>query len=532
MRKKIILYVILIFSSVSILAQEKNTGQAIELPDFVITGIQSVTVPILDKKKSAFIHIISPEFLQPNYDTEEFSLLDNSNPIKQEMEIKSLLENYNGLLQIGAGTQTLPIGRLSFGINKKDILFNSHLFGINTGNYVPYSSYNASGAEIKLNYFVNHNAGIFKGLSIGLEGDFLRDKYNFYGSNNPLRLRENENYNGKFFISSKLNKNYNYGLNFGSNITNLKTDGIYENLLNAQGYFEYKFSTISLGTKGEYKIQKINANLNGYGRADFFEGSVYLRLSNSKIFDLKLGAQYSQLDTNSLFSPIAVLSIFVEEGVAMFISYEGKADLITYNKFKSENLYFENDYTNIYQQQYSNMKVIIKYDFSDIFELNAGFYSSSFDNYHYYEDVNGDNKFNIQLMNEVEETGGFINLTINAKEYGELFANVEFQSVTDSANFKIPYKPLFIGDLSYGYSFNFGLYTKVKLNYSHLSYTNLANTKQLPDYINFSMLFKYSLFKSFALTCSLENILNRDDYLLKNYLEKPQDIIVGIEYKW
>ena len=531
MRKIFFLYIIL-FCSISILAQEDNSGQGIELPDFVITGIQSVSVPTMQKKKFEFVPVVGPEFLKPKYDTEEFSLIDNSNPIKQEMEIKSLLKNYNGLLQIGAGTQTLPVGRFSFGINKSHFLFNSHLFGINTANYVPYSSYNASGAKIKLNYFVSHSANIFNGLSIGLDGKFQRDKYNFYGSSKPTRIRENESYFGKFFIDSKWHKSHKYGLNFSSQITNLKTDGIFENILNAEGFFEYKFSNISFGTNGNYKVQKINDNIKGYKRTDFMQGSVYLRLSNSKIFDLKLGARYSQLDTNNLISPIATFSIFVEEGVALFISYDGRSDLITYNNFKSENLYFENEYSNIYQQQYSNLKVIIKYDFSDIFELNAGFYSSYFDNYHYYEDSNKDNKFNIKLMNNVKEVGGFLNLTINARDYGELFGNVEFQNTTDSANFKIPYKPLLTGNISYGYKINSGFYAKVKFNYSHLTYTSLSNNEQLPDYINLSAFFKYSLFNNFALTCSLENILNRKDYLLKNYIEKPRDIILGIEYRW
>lgn len=532
MQAKKLIYILTLLSCVSLFAQNENKGQGIELPDFVITGIQSVSVPIMDKKKSEFTPIIGSNFLLPNYDAEEFSLLDNSSPIKQEMDIKSSLKNYNGLLQIGVGVQTFPIGNLSFGFSESNLLFNSHLFGSDTRDYVTNSGYNTSGAEVKLNYFVNHKSSFLPGLSIGLEGDFLRDQYYFYGTSTPDRFRENEKYFGKLFLSNKLSKNVKYGMGFSSDILNIKSSGIFENVISINGFYEQNFSALSIGATGNYQVQKINDNSFGFNRADFLQSSVYLKLSNSKIFDLKLGAEYSKLDTNRLVNPFAVLSIFVEEGVALFISYQGSAELITYKNLMDENRYFETSVQNIFQEKYSDLRAIIKYDFSDIFELNAGFYSASYDNYHYFEDTNNDSRFNVVTLNQVAEVGGFLNLTINAKRYGELFANLQFQSVTDTAGLKIPYKPLLSADISYGYDFNFGLYTKLKVNYSRFMYTNLSNTLTVPDYLNLSVFLKYSLFRNFALTCSLENLLNREDYLFKNYQEKPRDIILGVEYRW
>jgi hypothetical protein len=128
--------------------------------------------------------------------------------------------------------------------------------------------------------------------------------------------------------------------------------------------------------------------------------------------------------------------------------------------------------------------------------------------------------------------GGFINALINIKKYGEFFADFEFQNITDIYGNKIPYKPMILADFSYGYLFNFGVYTKAMLNYSRYSYTNLINTQRTTNYINLGLLLKYNLFKMLAVTCNFQNLLNRKDYLLKNYQEKPLDIIVGIEYRW
>jgi len=527
-----LIFAIIIFGCFTLIAQEVDKSQSIELPAFVITGIQSVSVPTISKKKSEFIPIISNQFLIPNYNTEEFALLDNSSPIKKEMDLNNTDIKYNGLLQLGFGLQTLPIGDLYFGFNKSNYLFNSHVFGSDIRKYIPYSGYNTSGAKAKLNYFVNHNSKILPGLSIGIEGNFVRDLYYFYGTATPNKLRENEFYESEFFVSNQLNKKFKYGFGLKYDNLNMKKDGISENLISGNGFVEYKFGPFGISGSINYQVQKINENLSNYIRADYFEGKGYFHITSSKIFELKFGVQLAQLDTNNIFSPIAILSIFVEKGAALFISYQGNSELVTLQDLLKENRYFEKSISQIFTKRNSEIKVDIKYDFSDVFEVNAGLHFANIDNYHFFEDLNNNNKFNIAIINDVKDIGGFLNVIINAKKYGELFANIQFQNITDLNGFKLPYKPSLKANISYGYMMNFGLYSKVNLNYSKNSYTNLSNINTIPSYINLGLFFKYRVFKSLALTCNLQNLLNRKDFFWNGYQEKPIDAIVGIEYRW
>jgi outer membrane receptor protein involved in Fe transport len=188
---------------------------------------------------------------------------------------------------------------------------------------------------------------------------------------------------------------------------------------------------------------------------------------------------------------------------------------------------------NIFQKNLYKFNGAIKYDFSDVFEINAGFFSMKIDNYHYFEDIAKDNRFKVVQINEVKKLGAFLNVLINAKKYGELFFDFQFQDVRDivSGN-KIPYQPLLNGNISYGYLFNFGLYSKLKISYLSSVYSDFLNTNKLPSYFNLGLLLKYNIYKSLALTCDFQNILNKDNYLFKGYKEKPRDIIVGIEYRW
>lgn len=529
MKKTLIILVVL---SISLLAQSENKNQSIELPAFVITGVQSVTLPTINKNKSEFVPVVGDEFLTPKYGNEDFALMDNTNPIKKQMELYSSVESYNGLLRLGAGSQTMPIGKLDFSFDKNNFLFNTHIYGSDIREFVPYAGYNTSGVKVNLSYFVNHKSKTFPGMIINLEGGFVRDQYNFYGSDIPTFERENEKYNGKLDFINRLNKDFLYGASFSGNYLNMKAENVKENLSKVNGFLEYSLGLFSVGIKGFYKMQQVNSVQLINSKYNYFGGDAYLHFQNSDIFNFKIGAHYSQQDTNNMFSPIAVLSVFVDEGVALFFSYESKSDLLTIKDFLFENRYFETIQQNIFQKNYSKFNIAIKYDFSDIFEINAGFYLSKFDNYHYYEDFANDNRFTLVPINDVKETGAIFNVLINTKNYGELFADFEFQDVKNIDGYKIPYKPLLNGSLSYGFLFNFGLYSKVKVSYSSTIYTDLLNTNKLPDYITLGLLLKYNLIENIAITCDLQNILNRKNYIFKGYQEKPLDIIVGIEYRW
>ena len=524
--------IILVVSSISLLAQSTNRNQSIELPAFVITGVQSAALPTINKNKSEFIPIVGEAFLTPQNTNEQFALMDNTNPIKKQMELYSSVESYHGLLSLGAGSQTLPIGKLDLSYYKNNLLLSTNIYGSDIREYVPYAGFNTSGAVVKLSYFVNHNSKTFPGMTINVEGGFNRDQYNFYGSDIPTLERENEKYNGEVDFLNRLNNKFLYGVSLSSNYLSMKIEDEKENLGKANGFFEYGLGAFSIGAEGFYKIQQVNSSLSKYSKYNYFGGDAYLLLNSSDYFNLKIGAHYSQQDSNNVFSPVAILSIFLEKGVALFLSYEGNSEFFTIKDFLYENRYFETTQQNIFQKNSSKINVSIKYDFSDVFEINAGFYSSKFDNYHYYEDLAKDNRFSLIPINGVKTTGAFFNILINTKNYGELFADFEFQDVKDVDGFKIPYKPLLNCSLAYGYLLNFGLYSKVKVSYSSTIYTDLLNENKLPDYINLSLFLKYNLFENFALTCDLQNILDRKNYLLKGYLEKPRDIIVGIEYRW
>ena len=65
MKNKIL--IILFTSTWIFFFNTESYSQSIELPDFVITGVQSVSIPTMKKNKSDYVPVISEEFLTPKY---------------------------------------------------------------------------------------------------------------------------------------------------------------------------------------------------------------------------------------------------------------------------------------------------------------------------------------------------------------------------------------------------------------------------------------------------------------------------------
>jgi hypothetical protein len=83
MTKKIIFSALFLFHFVS--AQQQNPN--VELPDFVITGTDVISVQGAQKIQPEFISTISEQFFKPVFSPEELEVKDLSSPIKGDLNI-------------------------------------------------------------------------------------------------------------------------------------------------------------------------------------------------------------------------------------------------------------------------------------------------------------------------------------------------------------------------------------------------------------------------------------------------------------
>ncbi|MBU1680947.1 MAG: TonB-dependent receptor [Bacteroidetes bacterium] len=516
-----------------IYSQQDNQGQSIELPDFVITGVQSVTIPKMEKNKPSFISTISDEFFRPKLINEEFSDLDRTEPIQKEKELLENFEVNNGILKLGAGIRTLPLGEFIYSTGWENFMLNTHVWGSDVKEYVDYAGYNVSGASAIANIFVSNKSDFLPGLNISVKGKLYRDKYNLYNSLGNYWLRETDNIFGNVLLSNFLNKSFKYSLNLYGTFIDLKPQNIEESVYKGSASIEFNFWGLSLGGSGGITSQSFDSKFLINDTQNYYDTEFNLGFTAIKNLKLNLGVNYSKQDTNNLLAPKINFVYSFDKSIHLIAEYSPHAQFNTMRDFIDSNPYFAGDYFKTIFTKYKKFaKVALKFEYLKYFEIDGGMTIAEIDGLYFMQDLNNDGRFELYTSNNVNDISAFLKFMFHQGPYGYFYGDLIFRYATEESSKRIPYIPIAKSALEYGYNYDFGFTIKTKVNAAFSPYTDLTNSEKLPNYYNLACYLNYSLVKNFDITFGFENLLNRDNYILKGYQEKPFDIIFGIDYRW
>lgn len=528
--KRTIFFLLIVFSG---LALAQNDQQGIELPDFVITGRQSVNVPIAHKRKPELITTLSQEFFTPQFTPDELPLTISSPTVDFRPDIKTVDEYYNGSLKIQLGRYTFPSGELSMTKSLDNYLFNARVWGSNIRDYLSNSGFNTSGVSMTHTFFISTKSDFLPGTAIRLFARYSRDSYKFYSSPTPNLLRESNKGNGQFSISSSLNRWMNYGAGLNANILTLNENSFRETILNPFALFEFKMNGFKLGFSGNLKRQVLVGNLSGQSGYNYYslEGSVKLVPLNSLL--LSAGLNYSAIDGDNFIAPFASAQYQIDKNFSLDAEYKPRTNFFTVHDLIRKNLYYNlgtND--NAFEKVKNNFVGMLKYENDKYLTITlSGGYSQT-DNFAYFSDVINSGKFDLRFLPEAKTFFGKLNMYYYTGVYGYFMGDMTVQDSKDQAGNKVPYQSEASSTLEYGYDFSFGFGIKARYKLALNVYTDLANANKLQDYHDLSLSLSYELLHGFKITADFQNVLNRSNFAWRQYQEKPFDILAGIEYRW
>lgn len=527
--KKILL---IILAPLLIHAQDATKDQSIELPEFVITGERNISIPVMKKHIPELVPTLSDNFFRPIFTPEQLALSKRSDPIDRELILYRNSRAYDGLLILGAGYRTLPQGELFFNQNIDNFLFKSRLYGSNTTEYIENSDYNISGIDASLNFYVNNQSSFLPGLNIRLAGDFFRDTYKFYGSDDPTYKRETFNTFGVLSFQSDISKNVKYALSGKTELLELKDINFKENVYSAELDLDVMFSSYGIGTGGIYKFQDIdNSSIksNNY----YYGGNLYVIIEPSNGLKLKLGGYYSGIESKQFLAPFGTVSLKLDNNLTLFGKYQPNTEFFTYNDFIHVNKFIGvNSNENIFQENNLNTSVLLKYQYMKYYEINVGASYANVDDLPYFDDSETKGVFLLNKVRDINRIQAYVNLLFHNGPSGFLYGEIKYNRVKFNSGKNVPYYPALSTGLIYGYDFGESLTAKTKLDFYFENYADIENSIKLPTYIDWSLYLYYNLFGNLKLTVAVENLLNRKNYVYDGYLEKTLDIIGGVEYRW
>jgi len=528
--KKIIFF--LFFIVLNLFGQEESQSQSIELPDFVITGKESISIPKMQKAYPDFIPLLSSDFFTPQYPSEEITPIQLPNVENELVSLGSYKQSSKALLKFSAGLETFPNGEFYYTDWKDNFSYNAHLFGKNELEYVNKAGLSIAGINAGAKYFVDHASEFLPGLEIDLSGNYFYESFNFYGSTSPDLNRVTNNGFAKLSFNYFSDPFKNFGFSITDDYYKQKDDEIEENIVGTDAFLTFRYSDLNFKIMGAYKNQTISSLNQSFENQYYFQTQATAGFKIYDVLNIRAGAFLSESEGNTFFAPVAYGSMKFNKNISFYGEFAPNTEFKTLKDFRNNNRYYQfNNFVNMFVENKFNLKFALKYEYEKYFEISGGVGYINSDNNYYFEDNLDEGFFTIQKQ-DIENSYTFINFLFRKGPLGEFYGELKLQKITGQNDNHIPYKSTITSNLKYSYDWENGFGINFGLIYFNKAYTNIENAETIPETINANTSLYYELFRNFKITLSLENLFNNDHYYYRNYEAKPFDILAGFEFRW
>jgi len=522
---------ILLFPFLLIYSQnDKSSNPNVELPDFVITGQDVVSIKRTDKIKPDFVSTITESFVKPYHSPEELGLRQLSNPIKKELNLLDSTKYLNGSFKAGAGIYLLPEADLSYHYPFNSGILNANVGGFYQRPYVDNSDRNSFSGGAGIEYTIGMDDNGLSGTNFLLGGNYTTSNYKLFASDIPDTKRTKNEGNYSLGIKNTSGKTFLIDLNLKDYFSALTEDNFTENLISTYGFARLQLSDIGLGLKTNYQNQILNTDSLSNVNFNYF----FLRPTISfKLFGfVKMEAGYSFNNQNGeTFNDIfATFGLKISDNIVLMGEFAPQAEFLTSGTLLRKNDYFNPvGFDKLLVRKANYFDVVIKYEYERYYQIDAGLRHYKSGNLPYFTDSDLSGQFDIANA-DAEEFNGYLNVLFHTGPYGVFYFNFDYYSLTDKSGNRLPYYPKYKSNLTYGYELSKGWLAEVLVDYYSDRYTDIENSNKLNSFFNLGAKLTYKIQDSFLLKLEVSNLLNRDIFYWKNYKAKPFDLLLGFNF--
>lgn len=533
---------ILLLSTMVFCQQNTSQNPSVELPDFVITGKDIISVPKATKMPPGFISMVTKDYLNPSFSPDILTVPNFSMPISHSINLSDTTKVYNSYVQFEAGRYTLPQAKVFYGAPFQNGIFDAYFRGNNQLAYVDNSNFSKFLAGLDFNYYVPDNSSAFGGTQILLGGDYGSTTFKFFGSDAPTLNRTINKGDVNINVRNLASNTFIFDLKSINNFTALPNEGFSENLYKFKGFGKVEFGRFGLGVNLTYENQFLtlsrttDAILRDNGYNNFFNIKPFMGLKISDLLNVRFGIDYSKSGSSNYFSPFGEIAFDMGDGLSLLGEFSPHGEFTSNGEFLRQNQYYNPPNSlNVFTKKTFNIKGILKYEYGDSFEIDGGITYFSASNLPYFTDAPESlagmtGKFDV-LTVDADSYTWFINTLFHMGRFGMLYGSAELNSTKHNGNF-LPYYPEFKVSATYGYYFSSALNAEVNLKYYSISYEDLNNIKHLPSFVDLGFKLNYEFLKQLHFVLQLSNLTNNSDYLWRGYEGLPMNIKGGFLFRW
>lgn len=532
MKRILISAIVILFISFVSAQDDKKNNPTVELPEFVITGSDAVSVMKAKKIEPELVSLLNEEILRPSQSPEQLETAKLSDPIRAEFNLLDSLNYFTGKIEAGIGSFTLP--RINFLLSSPfdNGLFQLTASGKNKRAHVEKSELYRVKGGVNVFYQISSESPLFNGTKLQFHGDYGRTSYNLFAANDPFIKRDLNSGNVKLSVENLLEEKFNYALSFSDDIHSLQESVYSENFLKLGGMFRANLASFNLGINSWYNVQMLKNDLVLKSNSDLFSIRSFIGFMIKDFLKALLGVSYMNFKDQNKFYPYMFSGLKVNDRISAYFEFAPNAELLGSGHFLDLNPYFQvEDFINFVHERKNAFQVSVKYEYEKYYEVNAGLKYFTSEASPFFENSLIPGRFKLSSVSSSSYTL-FANSLFHTGPFGYLYGSIELNQTKSTNGRILPYHPAINAYVSYGYNFNVGLESKLTLNYLSQQYADISNTNSISPFINLALDFTYKISPEFNLTFELNNLLNRNNVLWAGYKETPLDLVAGIIYRW
>lgn len=533
---KLIFICLLAISNLIFAQDETRQTPSVELPDFVITGRDIISVKKVNKLPLDYVSTISDEFLRPAFSPEELEIRDLSNPIKSDLNLLDSVHFFRGNIEAGAGVYTVPKVRGAYAYPFQNGIIEGVFNGIYNRAYdIEFSDRYSLGIGGKFVYWSDIDNNFMPGTQSNISADINTTAFKLFASNDPSQRRTINSGNLLVGIRNNYNRNFQFGFTLSDHVTTLGQEEFNDNFFRLKGESKIIISAINIGIAADYQKHYIKNSFGDKQGSDMF---LFRPVAGFRITNLirgSFGFTFSNSGGEKFGAPYASAGIKFGPNLTLFGEYAPSPQLISPGTFLRHNEYFNAiDYSSVYYEKLNYTDLALKFEYGPYYQINGGVRFFNSKAYPYYVNSADTGKFDLAFT-KVTSLNPYVDLLYHLGPFGRFYGSVEMnftKTDLDTLNKYVTYHPVFRASGTYGYRFAMGLETQLRLTYNSKSYADIENETTIDPFIDAGINLIYNLEPNFDLTLSLNNLLGNKNYRWYGYQEMPLNVIFGINYRF
>ena len=515
----------------------------IDLPEFLITGQETIDLPVSSKSIVEEDNVYVPGSPIPG---RKDAGMDGEGKVQKDFAGPA--GQMNGKVLGGIGNYTSPFMEGWFGKNYDSggVLFHANYASSN--GQVADANWQKTGIGIQGGYLSPQTFGMLAGSRLNGGLNFSGQTYRAYGSSVPSQQRTLNDVNINLGLASrttagdKLDDALDYSARVSWNGTSLN-----DSLNSSQNDFGVLVSAssrkndIQLHGSMEYDLSDVSMQLPSNVAThvpEWFD----LRFSGEKFFvpDLQATLTVQQFIyrgnlsvSSGRFYPGAQLRYFLNDAATVYLSIAPTVERNTLASLVNSDKYIQNREELRPSEVPFAVTFGSEYTFSDKFYGNGSLSYSSVQNFPVFIELNSAKVWDVMYLPKVAVTRLAVegSYTLAQGSSATFAGSLNSTQAKDSSN-AVPNIPTFTLSGVYRRSFSSGIVAEVFAEYFSERWKDFAHSGANAGYVDVGGKGEYQLLENLRAVLQMDNILDRQYYVWDGYVERPLFISLGVTYTW